>query len=238
MRRVELAAQGNDEGHVIVLQQPILLAMQPQRIQVQPSNLGLTAAQIAEIPMRHLRREERVNELCSICLIEFSQLPPTDDASSSVASTDAAVEVEVSRVGAHPSRIYSADPIAVRVLPCAHIYHAECLDSWLHEKRQCPNCRIRIGPADDPPQSQAHQQAVNPQQMPVHFMWMRQMQAQQRQMFEQQQSLAHSPQEGHMPSAHPAPYQPVSFHMHSAPAPAAAASSAASSADVQRGPPD
>jgi len=32
----------------------------------------------------------------------------------------------------------------VRVLPCKHNYHAECIDAWLFNKRICPKCKCSI----------------------------------------------------------------------------------------------
>lgn len=29
------------------------------------------------------------------------------------------------------------------ILPCMHIFHCDCVDSWIRAKRTCPNCRIR-----------------------------------------------------------------------------------------------
>jgi hypothetical protein len=30
---------------------------------------------------------------------------------------------------------------SVRILPCFHQYHAECIDTWLHEHAECPICK-------------------------------------------------------------------------------------------------
>jgi E3 ubiquitin-protein ligase RNF38/44 len=35
----------------------------------------------------------------------------------------------------------------VRLLPvCLHLYHAECIDPWLHAHSMCPLCRSDIDP--------------------------------------------------------------------------------------------
>jgi hypothetical protein len=31
--------------------------------------------------------------------------------------------------------------IDVKLLPCLHRYHPECIDRWLVEKMQCPVCK-------------------------------------------------------------------------------------------------
>ncbi|XP_076417948.1 uncharacterized protein LOC102908123 isoform X2 [Peromyscus maniculatus bairdii] len=38
----------------------------------------------------------------------------------------------------------------IRILPCSHEYHDECIDNWLPEKSNCPICRRQvINPPDD-----------------------------------------------------------------------------------------
>ena len=38
----------------------------------------------------------------------------------------------------------------VRLLPCSHLYHAECIDAWLCRATGCPVCRHDVVPSDRP----------------------------------------------------------------------------------------
>lgn len=35
----------------------------------------------------------------------------------------------------------------VRVTPCQHAYHRECIDEWFRSKPDCPICRRTLDPA-------------------------------------------------------------------------------------------
>ena len=35
----------------------------------------------------------------------------------------------------------------VRTLPCAHFFHAACIDRWFERKRECPLCKFDCEPA-------------------------------------------------------------------------------------------
>ncbi|RYE38984.1 MAG: hypothetical protein EOP48_26325 [Sphingobacteriales bacterium] len=42
----------------------------------------------------------------------------------------------------------------LRVLPCGHIFHVECVDKWLKSLAACPNCKAIINMNRDPEQDQ------------------------------------------------------------------------------------
>ena len=34
--------------------------------------------------------------------------------------------------------------VQVKMLQCAHIFHAGCINNWLKQKQKCPTCRHRV----------------------------------------------------------------------------------------------
>ena len=37
----------------------------------------------------------------------------------------------------------------VRILPCSHAFHAECVDQWLKEKDTCPMCKACVAEEEE-----------------------------------------------------------------------------------------
>ena len=37
----------------------------------------------------------------------------------------------------------------MRILPCSHAFHAECVDQWLKEKDTCPMCKACVAEEEE-----------------------------------------------------------------------------------------
>lgn len=48
-----------------------------------------------------------------------------------------------------------------RMLPCQHLYHSHCIESWAVKNNACPNCRRKIFDADAEQSSQSPTGSVN-----------------------------------------------------------------------------
>ena len=56
--------------------------------------------------------------------------------------------------------------VTAKKLPCGHIFHLECLRSWLLRQQTCPTCRIDILQQQQQHQQQQQQQQQGNQQNP------------------------------------------------------------------------
>ncbi|KAI5075264.1 hypothetical protein GOP47_0009340 [Adiantum capillus-veneris] len=40
------------------------------------------------------------------------------------------------------------DGVSLLTLPCKHLYHRECIESWLHIRKNCPICNTEVMPSE------------------------------------------------------------------------------------------
>lgn len=66
-------------------------------------------------------------------------------------STSAAPDMEESRTKCLVCLEEFVESEELRLLPCFHYFHSGCIDKWLHEKAQCPICKLSIRESDAGP---------------------------------------------------------------------------------------
>ncbi|EWM24570.1 e3 ubiquitin-protein ligase [Nannochloropsis gaditana] len=149
---------------VVIIMLPVLCFCLPclirilARIQDPMRGKGATPSMINKLPMMKYRQiQAEKAATASAGSLEGQAAPP--------ASQGGEQDTQVSVTGVESNSTSCAVCISeyapdedVRLLPCAHYFHASCVDEWLKVNASCPTCRASILPesAEQPTPRSSH----------------------------------------------------------------------------------
>jgi hypothetical protein len=118
--RASLAVRSNAPPNPTVRNTPIAPPPTLTRTEFLVLDIGL---KIVDIPAEEPE--------CAICREDLDAPVETSEAQQSTASANASPTLILERL----------EHRAVKIIPCGHVFGAECLDRWLKENNTCPMCR-------------------------------------------------------------------------------------------------
>ncbi|GMF98522.1 unnamed protein product [[Candida] boidinii] len=80
---------------------------------------------------------------CAICMTEFD-IPVSSSSINDSENSENSSSLPHSHIGVSPFNIMARR--TYMVTPCRHIFHTNCLESWMKYKLQCPVCRNSLPP--------------------------------------------------------------------------------------------